>query len=59
MADVAFRNRTERAQRINIDEAQEVQYWAERLCCTEEELRQAVITAGVSVMSVQQLLCRS
>lgn len=44
--------------RINIDEDQDVRYWAERLCCTEEELRHAVITAGVSVMSVQQLLSR-
>lgn len=51
--------RPENSKRINIDHDQDVRYWAERLCCTEEELRQAVITAGVSVMSVQQLLSRA
>lgn len=50
--------RLESSKRINIEQDQDVRYWAERLCCTEEELRHAVIAAGVSVMSVQQLLSR-
>jgi hypothetical protein len=52
------KTRPESTKRINVDREQDVRYWAERLCCTEEELRQAVITAGASVMSVQQLLSR-
>ena len=50
--------RPENSKRINIDRDQDVRYWAERLCCTEEELRHAVIVAGVSVINVQQLLSR-
>jgi hypothetical protein len=59
MADGSSSSQAEQGRRINIDEERDVQYWAERLCCTEEELRRATIVAGVSVMSVQQLLSRS
>lgn len=50
--------RPESTKRINIDREQDVRYWTERFCCTEEELRQAVISAGISVRSVQQLFSR-
>ena len=50
--------RPENPKRINIDREQDVRYWTERFCCTEEELRQAIIAAGISVRSVQQLFSR-
>jgi len=59
MATGSFASQTDHDKRINIDEERDVRYWAERLCCTEEELRRATIVAGVSVISVQQLLSRS
>ena len=45
-------------QRINLEEERDVRYWTDRLCCTEDELRKAVIVAGLSVRNVQQLLSR-
>jgi hypothetical protein len=50
--------RPENPKRINLDREQDVRYWTERFCCTEEELRQAILAAGVSVRSVQQLFSR-
>ena len=50
--------RPESTKRINIDREQDIRYWTDRFCCTEEELRQAVIAAGISVRSVQQLFSR-
>lgn len=58
MADGGYTRESENQQRINLDEEREIRYWTDRLCCTEDELRKAVIVAGVSVRSVQQLLSR-
>lgn len=59
MADRSVSSQSKREPRINLDEEQDVRYWAERLCCTEDELRYATIVAGSSVRNVQQLLSRS
>lgn len=41
-------------QRIGLDEAREIQYWTYVLCCTEEELRRAVESVGMSVNDVKK-----
>jgi hypothetical protein len=58
MAYAAYTRDSQYQERINLDEERDVRYWTERLCCTEDELRKAVIAAGLSVRSVQQLLSR-
>jgi hypothetical protein len=42
--------------RINLNEKWEVQYWTKELGVTEEELEQAVKTAGSSVNAVREHL---
>lgn len=42
--------------RINVNESWEVRYWTKELGCTEEELRAAVTSAGVSVDKVREYL---
>jgi len=44
--------------RINIHEPWEVRYWCSHFGCTEQQLRNAVAAAGVSVTAVQNHLAR-
>lgn len=44
------------ANRINVNEDYEVQYWTEKFGISSEELREAVMKAGTSVADVEQYL---
>lgn len=44
------------ANRINVNEDYEVQYWTERFGISSDELRDAVMKAGTSVTDVEQYL---
>ena len=42
--------------RINVNEAYELQYWSEKFKVSHEELKAAVKAAGTSVKDVEQYL---
>ena len=44
--------------RINVNESWEVSYWCRQFNCTEQQLRNAVITVGVSASAVARHLGR-
>lgn len=55
--DLKQRGEPERS-RINMNEPHEVRYWTKELDVTEEQLQQAVKSAGPIVASVRQYLSR-
>ena len=44
--------------RVNVHEADELNYWTEAMGCTEQQLRDAVAAVGVSAKAVRQYLHR-
>ena len=44
--------------RINVDEPWELEYWSKKLSFTQDKLREAVKTAGVSVEAVKKYLSK-
>jgi hypothetical protein len=55
--DTADRSRQDQL-RINVNEPHEIRYWAQRLGCSEQELRAAVARAGVMADDVRVALGR-
>ena len=55
--DTADRSRQDQL-RINVNEPHEIRYWTQRLGCTEQELRDAVASAGVMAEDVRVALGR-
>ena len=56
MPDDLRRRKPEDPQRININQPWEVEYWCDRLGCTESQLRDAVSTVGPMVKDVKAYL---
>jgi hypothetical protein len=56
MADDLRKPEGHEPERINLDQAQEVRYWAEQFGVTAEELRSAVEAAGPMVKDVRRRL---
>ena len=44
---------------IDVNEPHEVRYWAQRLGCSEQQLRDAVAKAGAMAKDVRQVLGRA
>ena len=42
--------------RIDVDDQEDIRYWTERLGVTEEELRNAVHTAGIQIDDIRRHL---
>ena len=53
--DTSLRHGQDR-HRIDVDQDHEIRYWTEQLGVTEEELRNAVHTAGVQIDDVRRHL---
>jgi Protein of unknown function (DUF3606) len=56
MADDPGKTAGQDPERINLDQAHEVRYWAEQFGVTAEELRSAVEAAGPMVKDVRRRL---
>jgi hypothetical protein len=56
MADNKSKTAPQDAQRINVHEDYEVQYWCKRFGCTPDQLKAAVKEAGVMVVDVERKL---
>ena len=55
--DTSDRSREDQL-RINVNEPHEIRYWTQRLGCSEQELRDAVVKAGVMAKDVGAALGR-
>ena len=53
MADDKKKTSPQDAQRINVHEDYEVQYWSTKFGCTEEQLKAAVKKVGIMVKDVE------
>ena len=58
MADDKKKTSPQDAQRINVHEDYEVQYWSTKFGCTEEQLKAAVKKVGIMVEDVEAELKR-
>lgn len=58
MADDKTKTRPQDAQRINVHEDYEIQYWCKKFGCTPDQLRAAVQKVGVMADAVEQELKR-
>ena len=58
MADDKKKTSPQDAQRINVHEDYEVQYWSTKFGCTEEQLKAAVKKVGIMVKDVEAELKR-
>jgi len=58
MADDKKKTAPQDAQRINVHEDYEVQYWSTKFGCTEEQLKAAVKKVGIMVEDVEAELKR-
>ena len=56
MADDKTKTRPQDSSRINVNEPYELQYWTEKLGVSEQRLRDAVQSVGVSVEKVRHHL---
>ncbi|MCU1325291.1 MAG: hypothetical protein JWN34_661 [Bryobacterales bacterium] len=57
--DDTTKTRPHDAQRININERYELQYWTEKFGCTIDELKAAVAKVGVMAADVERELGRA
>jgi hypothetical protein len=53
--DLSKRGGTDRS-RINVNEPHELQYWCQKLGCTEIQLKQAIREVGVQASAVESYL---
>jgi len=58
MADDKTKTRPQDAQRVNVNEAYEVQYWTKKFGCTPAQLKAAVNKVGVMAAAVETELKR-
>jgi hypothetical protein len=58
MADDKSKTAPEDAQRVNVHEDYEVQYWTKKFGCTPEQLKAAVKKVGVMAKNVEMELAR-
>jgi len=56
MADALRKHGPVDRKRINVNEPWEVQWWCQKLRCTEERLKEAVKTVGTSSTKVDEHL---
>lgn len=56
MSDQKKRRGPADGSRVNVHEPYELRYWTEKFCCSVEELKAAVATAGPSVNEVRARL---
>ena len=56
MADDKTKTRPQDAERVNIHEDYELEYWTRKFGCTREQLKAAVKKAGVMVKDVEKEL---